>query len=57
MLLLFGGHSFEDNSDHNITQVLDTEKLTWTEFEFKAFKILYFCCNIVNIPQVFMEPS
>ncbi len=54
-LYIFGGHSFEDESDHNCTQILNTKTFTWQESTFKAHNILYFASISFPIPEIFVE--
>ncbi len=53
-LYLFGGHSFQDESDHNYMQIFNLESLIWKERQFES-NILYFACVLLNLPESFIK--
>ncbi|CAH1773543.1 unnamed protein product [Owenia fusiformis] len=46
---LFGGHSFEDDTDHDQLQRLDLMTMGWSDKRFTASGIRYFACAMMKV--------
>ena len=50
-LYLFGGHSFEDNRDHNTIQVLNTRTWGWSHKVMINNAAQFFTCALMTLPK------
>ena len=55
LIIVFGGHSFEEEGDHKSVQVLNLNSCTWREKPMKCNNILYFASDILNIPETLIK--
>ena len=49
-MYIFGGHSFEQDSDHHYVQIFDWDTREWTEKLMDSKNVNFFSCIVATLP-------